>query len=154
MDNLYQEIRFMKKKSLLILKKFNDKDNFFIEMVNILDNENERRYDYANKVVFSFSPIESAKIVREIEKHMSGSTRINSDLVFTHTIDYPIPQKIYLHFSSFQGILSLTIDIYLLDDENKKFRIYLDEFEMEILKENLKSQYNLFNRHCTEYKDK
>ena len=151
MNNFYQEIRIMKKKSLLILKKFNDKDNFFIEMVNILDNENERRYDYANKVVFSFSPIESAKIVREIEKHMCGSTRINSDLVFMHTNGNSSPKKIYLHFSSYQGILTLAITVYFLDDENKKFKTCLDEFEMEILKENLKSQYNLFNRHFIKF---
>lgn len=138
-----EQIRIVKK-SILIMSL--TKKGLLFEMANQdgYQNINGRtlpKFDYVNKVIFSFSDYEAAQIVREIEKQfLSGG--YENKLTFKH-LTTEEPKNIILNFSLYKNNVQCGISIFVQNKENKNVQMYLDEAEIEMLKENLKKQYIL-----------
>jgi hypothetical protein len=137
------EIRIVKK--TVFIMTITDKGPIF-EMANSIGTQNINgqelpKFDYDNKVIFKFSDYEAAKIVRMIDKQfLSGG--FPAEIKLTH-YNAKEPKKINLIFSLFKDNIQCGFSIYVKDNQNKNVQIYLDENELEILKENLKLQYTL-----------
>lgn len=137
------EIRIVKKAIFIMI--LTDKGPIF-EMANSIGTQNINgkllpKFDYDNKVVFKFNDYEAAKIVRMIEKQfLSGGFPAEIKLAHYNAKE---PKTISLNFSLFKENVQCGLSIYLKDNQNKNVQIYLDENELEILKENLKLQYTL-----------
>lgn len=138
------EIRIVKKNSIIILSPTDR--GIIIEMANqkgtqVINNKSFPKFDYDNKIIFSFSDYEASKIVRMIEKQfLSGG--FNAELKFPHLATKEA-KNIVLNFSLYNNNIQCSVAVFVVNSKNKNSQIYLDENELEILKENLRSQYTL-----------
>lgn len=98
-------------------------------------------FDHQNATKFSFSDIESASIVKMIENANSG---VLGKLSFPHR-NARTPKDILIETSIYNDKLQYKISVFhKLEQDQRAFSLFLNEAEMEVIKENLKASYNIF----------
>jgi hypothetical protein len=103
------------------------------------------KFNYANKQFFAFNDLECAKIVRAIEKEFlffdtTGGTK-ETKLVFHHKASSD-PKIISFSFSVYNNNIQCGLQVNNGNDKNKSTSIYINEEELEIIKEMLRQQYS------------
>lgn len=93
-------------------------------------------FDHKNKCSFTLSPFESAKIVKNIENFKPG------ELKFPHK-NASNPKFITVFFSVYKESPQIQIEVNAkVGETSTRYSIYLDESEIEVFKEFLKSSYS------------
>ncbi|MGL5713196.1 hypothetical protein [Cetobacterium sp.] len=93
-------------------------------------------FDHKNKCSFTLSPFESAKIVKGIENFKPGK------LEFAHK-NAKNPKFINIIFSVYKENPQMQVEVNAKNGETPiRYSIYLDESEIEVFKEFLKSSYS------------
>lgn len=119
-------------------------------------------FDYKNSVFFGFNDIEMAKIVRTIEKQFINYSLSTEDLVpelvFPH-MNSPVPKTIKFAFTIYNGKLQCTLSCLFSEGTGTNMMIYLNEEELECIKEICKTQYSfsssrILNEYADNYKFK
>lgn len=103
------------------------------------------KFDHKNKCIFSFSPVEAAKIVKKmdrIERIGLDNSKNNNRLEFPHQ-NSKSPKFINVIFSEYNDNPQIQIEVIVKSEEkSNRYSIYLDEGEGEVFKEFLKSSYS------------
>lgn len=136
-----KQIRIVKKTTLIftatdkaiLFEMANEKNKEFVNGRELI------RFDYDNKIIFSFSDYEAAQIVRMIEKQFQTGG-FNFELRFPH-LQTKEPKNIQLQFSMYRNNIQCGLSVFTTTT-NKRSQIYLDENELELLKEFLRMQYS------------
>lgn len=93
-------------------------------------------FDHKNKCSFNLSPFESAKIVKNIENFKPGK------LEFAHK-NASNPKFINIVLSVYKESPQIQVEVNAKKGESSiRYSIYLDEAEIEVFKEFLKSSYS------------
>lgn len=102
------------------------------------------KFDYENSLKLGFSDIEAAKIALTIERElMSGG--FETELKFPH-LAAANPKNIVFKFSVMNNKLQCAFSVFPTNNSGKSFTIYLSEEELYVLKLNLDSQVNLYEK--------
>lgn len=114
-------------------------------------------FDYKTALCFKFNDIEIAKIARAIEKqfinYSLGTGEMIPELVFPH-LNSNSPKTIKFSFTIYNTKLQGTLSCLLPEGTGNNIGIYLNEEEMECIKEIFKNQYNFSqSRMLNEYVD-
>ncbi|CAL7870950.1 CRISPR-associated endonuclease Cas1 [Fusobacterium necrophorum subsp. funduliforme] len=100
-------------------------------------------FDHQNASKFSFSNIESASIVNFIENAMQGELK---KISFMHR-NARTPKDIVFESSIYNNMIQFKISVFhKLQQDQRVFNLYLSVDEMEVIKENLKSSYNVYQK--------
>lgn len=146
-----KEIRFIKgspkanKSTCLILSKTKDGGIIFqgAKQAGTTNDKQGRmlpKFDYSTKLFFSFSEVEMANVVLTLNKLFFQPGEV--ELKFPHMAGKE-PKNIVLKFSLYQGKLQCGFSVYVPSNADKNFSIFLDESELEILKQNFIKQITL-----------
>lgn len=146
-----KEIRFIKgspkanKSTCLIMSKAKDGGLIFqgAKQAGTVNDKNGKmlpKFDYNTKLYFSFSETEMANIVLTLNKLFFQPAEI--ELKFPHMAGKE-PKNIVLKFNLYQGKLQCGFSVYVQSNPEKNFSIYLDDAELEILKQNFIKQITL-----------
>lgn len=114
-------------------------------------------FDYKNSSFFGFADIEMAKIVRTIEKqfinYSLSTEELVPELVFPH-MNSKAPKTIKFAFTIYNGKLQCTLSCLFSEGAGTNMTIYLNEEEIECIKEICRTQYTFSSsRILNEYFD-
>jgi hypothetical protein len=103
------------------------------------------KFNYQNKQIFALNDLECAKVVRVIEKEfaffdVTGDSK-KSSIVFHHKASNS-PKIINLAFSVYNEKIQCGLQVTDGNDKLKSTSIFINEEEIEILKECLRQQYS------------
>jgi hypothetical protein len=110
------------------------------------------KFDYENKSVFQFSDLELAEIALTINRQLLGMGH-DTELNFPHLNGSSVPKQITFKFSTYNNKPQMLLNVYHTKTQ-QAYSIYLNEKEMEVIREWCTCQYNpSLRRINTEYYD-